>query len=111
MVALIANAKQYQHRQIKTFGYLAMSDELRLFLNREDALNGNYYHSVSIQQLTERDLQKIDACVNQYVSVAGTFDMKNNQLVFSQAVRFEGGDNNIYSQLVCNHNFNIRGQQ
>lgn len=110
MVALIANAKQYQHREVKTFGYLTMSDELRLFINREDALSGNYYHSVSIQQLSERDMQQIDACVNQYVSVAGTVDMKNNQLVFSQAVRFEGGDNNIYSKLVCNHNFNIRGQ-
>lgn len=111
MVALIANAKQYQNQQVKTFGYLVMSDELRLFLNRDDALNGNYSHSVSIEQVADTDIRKIDACVNQYISVAGKFDLRDNRLVLSQAVRFEGGNKNIYSQLVCNQNLNLRGQE
>jgi len=102
MIALIANAAKYEDRKVKTYGFLKVKRNAGLFVNREDALNDNVYHSIALDTLTVDELEAIKACNNQYVSITGTLNLKNNSLAFSDQVQIRGKTEDIYSKLVCN---------
>lgn len=105
MVALIANASQYDQLKVKTFGFLKKQTSVRLFINREDAFRKNRYHSIKIDGLSNDDLNAIEACINQYVFVTGTINLNKDDVTFED-VQIKGSADNIYLKLVCNHNFN-----
>lgn len=102
MIALIANATKYEDRKVKTYGFLKVRKNAGLFVNREDALNDNTYHSIALDALTTTELAAIKVCNNQYVSITGTINLKNNTLTFAEEVQIKGKPENIYSKLVCN---------
>lgn len=106
IVALIANAGQYDQRSVSTYGFLKKNNGVRLFINREDAFNNNRFHSIKIDGLSDHDLASIEPCINQYVLVSGTIYSNQNGLSFEDAVQIKGKSENIYSKLVCNYNFN-----
>ncbi|WP_147250978.1 hypothetical protein [Arenicella xantha] len=106
MVALVANANEYDDRDVTTYGFLRKSKNVRLFLSREDAANNNDYHSIIFNNLSAAEIDEIGKCNNQYVYVSGTFKLKTNGLVFTNITHMKGQPEKPYSKLVCNHNFN-----
>lgn len=106
MVALIANAGNYDNKRIKTYGFLELSQSARLYLSREDARYRNDIQSILIDDLTLPQRHQLAACDKQFVSVVGTFRLKNSVLALTETQRMNGRSRNKYVELVCNYQFN-----
>lgn len=91
IIAIIANPDDYKAKQVTTFGFLRISPQARLFINREDALNSNYYHSILLNGLSAIQLTALNICNNQYVSINAVIKVNDrNKLSFNKPAYIKG---------------------
>lgn len=106
MIALIANKDKYDARDITTSGFLSQRDDLRLYVNRDDARFTNKSHSIVIQLPAEADPKQFAACHQRFVSVSGTVHFNDNELVLSRPSNLKSNDTFAYTNHICNPSIN-----